>query len=299
MENSKEKDKSNVVVIVLLSVAILLLLVVSTILLISPATNKSILVNGKNPSNIEEHSSNKKLVEDIPVNNYLYINNDSDDNSNNINQSENNVAINNSIPNSYGGEDVNSIPNAYGGEDIVKDSKTIKLNNVNHTVEVSCTCKLIDKVEYSPNQYYFAYSTSYILTIDGKKCKGIEGNESILPDNPKPSDCFTITKIADQSINKEYFVIQTFSHWISGTNVNIFIINNDLEILGSVEHTAGTTFSINGSVKKLELYSDYISDYTWDNEGVAHHVYSIQNGKFIDNIERVYKDGEYEAAGRT
>lgn len=284
MENSKEKKKSNIVVIVLISIFILLLLLVATILLVQ-TTGKSILLNGKD-SNIEEHTSNKPPVENIPVNNSIHLNND--------NTTGNNGSSNNSIPNTYGGEDENPIPNTYGGADVVKESKTISLNNVNRKIDISCICEINEQ-----NDDFTVYTTNYVLTIDGNRCYGFPKLESILPDNPQPEDCFTITKIADKNTNKEYLVLQAFSHWISGTNVSIFIIDDDLEIFGSVEHIAGTSFIINNSVKDLELYHNYISDYTWDDEGVAHHVYSIQNGKFVDSIEKIYKDGEYEVSGRS
>lgn len=303
MENSKEKNKSNVVVIVLLSIAILLLLVVSTILLIQPSNNQAILVTGKD-SNIEGHSSNKKPIENIPINNSLYLTDGS--NENNANQTENNVNTNNTIPSTsggenantipdtYGGEDVNTIPDTYGGSDIVKSTKNVKLNNVNHKVEVTCTCTIAEK-----NNSFTVYSTSYSLTVDGNICYGIPKFESILPDVPQAEDCFAITKISDKVTHKEYLVLQVFCNWSSGTNVTLFIINDNLEIFESIKHIAGTTFIIDGIAQELEIWSDYISDYTWNDEGVAHHIYSMQNGKFVDTIEKVYKDGEYEAAGRT
>lgn len=304
MENSKEeikekKGKSNVAVIVLLSIAILLLFVVSAIMLVQQSTKQSILVTEKD-SSAREHSSNKTAIENIPINNSIYIIGNT--NENNVNQAENSIATNNTIPNSSGGED--TIPNSYGGADIINTETTIRLNNVNHKVNVYCECKLINSVEYAPNQYQSVYNNHYYITVDGEECKRIVDVESILPDNPSPSDCFSITKIADQKVNKDYLVIQTFANFISGRRIAVYILDDNLRIIGIVNDDDLMSYSINGESKEeLTIGSDYISDYVWqndfDNTGVAHHIYSIQDGKFVDNIEKVYKDGEYEVSGRS
>lgn len=264
MENSKEKNKSNIAIVILLCIVILLLLVVITILLFHQNTNRSTISNGTD-SDIEEHASN-------------------------VSPNENNV------PNV---SDNNSVSD---DENIIRATKTIKLNDDNCKVDVSCKWDLERVFEDIS-----VYTTSYTVTINGKKCKGILGSEiSILPDNPKPEDFFAITKIADKNTNKEYLVVQVISNLISSTSMDFYIIDDDLSILGTIHHSDRTAFIINNEPKELTVKSDYISDYTWNFDrdsmpdiSVVQHIYTVQNGKFVDTIKETFREGEYEASGVT
>jgi len=232
---------------------------------------------------------------------------DNPSNTSGVNFILNNNTGNNSTTN-------NTIPDSYGGSEIVKLDTTIHLNDVAHKVNVYCECSIIDSIEYAPNEFYYVYNNHYSITVDRNECKNIKDVSSILPDNPKTEDCFAITKITDRISKKDYLVIQTFANQISGRKTTIYILDNNLRILGIVEHDGRTSYTINGELKELTINSDYISDYSLHNDefidhiyniqdgkndGVAHHIYSIQDGKFVDNIDKIYKKGEYTASGRT
>ncbi len=263
MENSNEKGKSNVAIVVLLSIVIVLLLVVIGILI---AKNGGfVLLNGKK-SDVADYSANNSGANNAGANNAGDVTNSSD----------NDVAL--------PSEDANTI----------SQTSNIKLNNKEYKVKVDCTTTVKDS-----NEDFTTYNTNYSITVDGKTWSGIPQLWSILSDNPNPDDCFSVSKIADENSDNEYILLQLFSNYSIGTYINMYILDSELNVYGVIVHTAGTSFSVNGKAQELEINSDNISDFVWCKEGVAHHVYSIREGNFTDTVQKIYKDGEYEAAGRT
>lgn len=264
MENSNGKGKSNVAVIVLLSIVIVLLLVVIGILV---AKNGGLVLFSEKKSDVADYSANNSGANNAGANNAGDMTNSSDDGE---------VAL--------PSDDANTI----------SETSNIKLNNKEYKVKVDCATSVDES-----NEDFTTYNTNYSITVDGKTWSGIPQLWSILSDNPKAEDCFAVSKISDETSDNEYLLLQLYSHWINGTTINMYILDNELNVYGVIVHTAGTTFDVNGKTQELKINSDNISDFVWCKEGVAHHVYSISGGRFTDTIQKVYKEGEYEAAGRT
>lgn len=186
------------------------------------------------------------------------------------------------------------VPLTSDNSNIISETSNIKLNDKEHKVRVDCAISIKEK-----NEDFTSYNTDYSITVDGKTWSGIPQLCSILSENPEPDDCFSISKIADQNSDKEYLLLQVYTNFIDKTNINMYILDDELNIYGVIVHIDGTTFYVDGKAQELEIDSDSISDFMWCEEGVAHHVYSIQDGNFLDIVEKVYKNGEFEAAGRT
>lgn len=303
IKNSNPNTRPNIGMVSLIAVLSTIIVILIAIILFLPNDNKQIMVSSKDSKTTEAYTSNQLSFEDIPIINHTYFlgkpvantltsanissnTNEPITDSNNVNTNNTAVPIpevSNSISN---GE-----PHHVNTPSSASITKLINLNGENNNVTVNFT--------YG-NVQDFNANSMYSISINGSQEKSSFSYsiDIILPDEKIPDNFCDIQKIANND-GKEYLLI--YFHYDNSTYKTVAcIFDENLVQIGQVEHDTLSDFTIDGKPAKFEITSNSIINYSWYNSGgVAKHIYTLEGSTFIDTLEKVYLEGEYEVAGRS
>ena len=182
----------------------------------------------------------------------------------------------------------------------VKETKAIELNNKKYDIEVNIKEGKI----FLKQEDYYDCELEYSIKLNNGKELNVTAAGNLNNHGSEP--VYEIGKIKDKYYGDEYITLKIANGRLYNGKT-VYVINEKTEILGVLSTEEGTTFFEWDKEKEeiirnyeLEINEDNIVNYLWAEEGsdMVKHKYTIEEGIFVDRVEKVYKNGEFSGAGK-